>query len=410
MDKKTWIEEMENLQEQVKELFRESVTEDVYHLWADTFEIAEVDEKEITVTYHGEPSIQEFKKVCKEVLQSCICSITGDGKKVRISKKRDYPFLTPKMKKNLRAAKFFVIGMAFACVAFAIILIMCNYIGNRNFRETFYSVSSLKVDSRVRVIQLSDLHGCSYGKNNAKLLSRIEMLEPDIIICSGDIVDSVKDDTDYAVNLGQKLAEIAPSYYIYGNNEVEDIYDVPLNEKALDEKFGFNKENRDPTKLLKLSDGFEKELERTGIKVLKNEKDTIQVKTMTVDVYGVLTSNPSAFWSYSEENFMDYIYEDTDNLKITAIHEPFIFEEFDHDFWGDLMVCGHTHGGVIRVPVLGPLVTHEGGLFPERKDYFVYGRYDAAGKPLIVSGGLENSNIFRINNQPELVVIDINKF
>ena len=50
MDKKTWIEEMENLQEQVKELFRESVTEDVYHLWADTFEIAEVDEKEITVT------------------------------------------------------------------------------------------------------------------------------------------------------------------------------------------------------------------------------------------------------------------------------------------------------------------------------------------------------------------------
>ena len=74
------------------------------------------------------------------------------------------------------------------------------------------------------------------------------------------------------------------------------------------------------------------------------------------------------------------------------------------------MLTGHTHGGVARVPVIGPLFTHEGGLFPERNGDFVYGRYDAAGSPLIVSSGLENSNVFRINNQPELVIIDINKF
>ena len=131
---------------------------------------------------------------------------------------------------------------------------------------------------------------------------------------------------------------------------------------------------------------------------------------MTVDVYGVLNSNPSSFWSYSGKAFADYLYENTDNLKITAVHEPFIFQEFQPEFWGDLMVCGHTHGGIMRVPVLGPLFTREKGLFPEREGDFVYGRYDAAGKPLIVSGGLENSSIFRINNQPELVVIDINKF
>ena len=74
------------------------------------------------------------------------------------------------------------------------------------------------------------------------------------------------------------------------------------------------------------------------------------------------------------------------------------------------MVCGHTHGGVVRVPVLGPLFTNEGGLLPERNGDFVYGRYNVAGSPLIVSSGLENSNILRINNQPELVIIDINKF
>ena len=144
--------------------------------------------------------------------------------------------------------------------------------------------------------------------------------------------------------------------------------------------------------------------------MLKNEKDTIKIKTMTVDVYGVLNSNPSSFWSYSEKAFLSYIEEDEDNLKITAVHEPFIFQDFKPDYWGDLMLCGHTHGGVVRVPVFGPLFTKEGGILPERNGDFVYGRYDVAGSPLIVSGGLENTNVFRINNQPELVVIDINKF
>ncbi|MBQ4145211.1 MAG: metallophosphoesterase [Clostridia bacterium] len=321
-----------------------------------------------------------------------------------------FGFLSPKAKKNIRALKFFVIGMVFVCFATAIIVVMSNYIINRNFRETFYSTSSIKVDSPVRVIQISDLHRARYGKDNKKLLERVEALSPDIIICTGDMVNSTEKDAEYAITLGGELSQIAPAYYVYGNNEVEDIYDVPLNEEALDKKFNFSKGSRDETALLKIEDTFEEKLESAGIKVLKNEKDTIKIKTMTVDIYGVLNSNPSSFWSYSEKAFLDYINTNENNLKITAVHEPFIFEEFQPEYWGDLIVCGHTHGGVIRVPMLGSLYTHEGGLFPERDGKFVYGRYDAQGSPLIVSGGLENSNILRINNQPELVVIDINKF
>jgi predicted MPP superfamily phosphohydrolase len=107
---------------------------------------------------------------------------------------------------------------------------------------------------------------------------------------------------------------------------------------------------------------------------------------------------------------LDYIYGESENLKITAVHEPFIFEEFQPEYWGDLMLCGHTHGGMIRVPVLGPLYTREGGLFPERSGCFVYGRYSTAGKTLIVSSGMDNSSLLRMNNQPEVVVIDINKY
>ena len=410
MNNKNSVDMAGKYEEQIKDFFRESSIEELYDAWADTFEIEYIDEKHIQIVYHGFEDIKKFKKECKEILLLCVHSIMGYSCKMKITKKKNSKPLNPKIKKNIRATKFFVIGMIFVCFATAIIVVMCNYIGNRNFRETFYNVSSIKVDSKIRVIQLSDLHGSVYGKDNEKLINRIKDLEPDIIICSGDMVDSTKEDIDYAVNLGRRLSEIAPSYYIYGNNEVETIYGIPLNEKELDEKFGFNKNNRDETALLKVKDAFEDKIEKTGMKVLKNEKDTIKVKTMTIDVYGVLTSNPSSFWSYTEKSFADYIYENTDNLKITAVHEPFIFEEFQPEFWGDMMVAGHTHGGIIRIPVLGPLFTKEGGLFPERGGRFVYGRYDAAGRPLIVSGGLENSNVIRINNQPELVVIDINKF
>ena len=404
------IEKTEQYQERIKDLFKELVTDEFYDTWGDTFDIEIIDEKQVLVNYHGFQSIKKFKKECKENLLLAIYSILGHKKKIKISKNKRRKGSNPKMKKNIRAIKFFVIGMIFVCIATAVIVVMCNYIGNRNFRESFYSTSSIKVDSRVRVIQLSDLHTSSYGKNNKILLERIEALEPDIIICTGDMIDSAKDDADFVVDLAGKLSKIAPSYYVYGNNEVESIYGFSLNEKELDKKFGFDKNNRDETALLQIEDSFEEKLEKTGIKVLKNEKDTIKVKTMTIDIYGVLTSNPSSFWSYSEKAFADYIYESPDNLKITAVHEPFIFEEFSPEFWGDLMLAGHTHGGVVRVPIIGPLYTHEGGLLPERDGDFVYGRYNAAGNPLIVSAGLENSNIFRINNQPELVIIDINKF
>lgn len=412
MDNKTNAEEISKFQSQIKELFKEFTEKSVYDKWSDTFEVEQTDEKNITVSYYGEYPLKEFKKECKGILWSCICSMEGSGckKKLKIDTKKTNTLLTPKVKKNIKAAKFMAIGLGFACVALAIFVILFSYISNRNFRETFHSVSSIKADRGIRVIQISDLHTAEFGKNNKKLLDRIKKLEPDIIICTGDIVNDVSKEADFAAKLCTELAKIAPSYYVYGNNEVEGIYDFALNEKAIDKKLGFNSETRDETKLLELADEYEKKLEKTGVKVLKNERDTIKIGTTNVDVFGVLTSNASAFWSYSGKSFSDYIWENPDNLKITAVHEPYIFETYDPDYWGDLMICGHTHGGLMRIPVLGPLYTHEGGLFPEGKDYFVYGRYSDAGRPLIVSSGLDNSNLLRINNQPELVVIDINKF
>ncbi len=319
-------------------------------------------------------------------------------------------FSTSKAKKNIKTLWLFIISAAFICIAFFIALVMCNYISNRNFRETFYSVSSLKVENTVRILQISDLHSCSYGENNDKMIERIEKLAPDVILCTGDIIDAKRMDLEKTVQLCTKLSEIAPSYYVYGNNEVDHVYGYTLLQGTLDEKFGFDETNRNPSTFLEIKDDYEEMLENAGITVLKNEVATVKVEDTDVDIFGVLNSNPSSFWTYAGEYFESFIYNDPEHLKVMAIHEPFIFEEFDFEDWGDLIVCGHTHGGTARVPVFGPLYTREGGILPERSGYYVYGRYNVTGSPIVVSSGLENTNIFRLNNQPEIVIIDINKF
>lgn len=409
MNQKMRFEKTENGFEQIKVLFNEFSAPGVYHTWADTFEIAGVEGKKVQIAYKGK-NFRKFKKACGQTLSNCVQLYMGSDMKVKFFREKMQGPVNTDAKKNFKAARLFLLGMIFVCFAAAAILVLGNYIGNRDFRETYYITSSIKVDRPVRVLQLSDMHGVEYGKNNEALLERIEALNPDLILCTGDIVDSAEEEADYAVSLAEKLVKIAPSYYVYGNNEVETIFDFGMNEKDLDKKFGFDDTNRDETALLALPDAFEAQLESVGMKVLKNETDTIRVGTTDVDVYGVLNSNPSSFWSYSGKAFSDYIYENTDHLKITAVHEPFIFETYEPESWGDLMICGHTHGGLMRVPMVGPLYTHEGGLFPERNNCFVYGRYNVAGGTLIVSGGLENTNVLRVNNEPELVIIDINTF
>lgn len=315
-----------------------------------------------------------------------------------------------KKRKNIKAAIFLLISLIFVAIAVFFAVVGISYLGNRKFTETFYSVSSLKVNNKVRIIQISDLHNCTYGEGNADLIERVQKLQPDIIVLTGDCTDADSESVDEIVDLCKAFAEIAPSFYIYGNNEIETYYSYALTQDAIDKQFGFNDKNRDPNKLTEKRDILTKKLSSVGVVVLKNSAATVTVGETPVDVYGVLTSNPSAFWSYSGESFGNYLYTNETHLKITAIHEPQIFEEYSSDYWGDVMLAGHTHGGLIKIPLLGALYTPEGGLFPGKSGHYVYGRYEVQGRPLIVNAGLENKNIFRINNEPEIVIIDINKF
>lgn len=422
------INEMNN--KLIKGQLKEVVSEDVYDKWISHFVIEEIDDEQITIGYYGKASLRKFEKKHKKRVWLEICSYIGCVKQLNICKRK--PNLNidtddetaPAKEKNkfekiteitifknpLQIIKVLVIIAIIAGLVSGAALIGCNYISNRTFVENFYNVGNIKANEKIRIIQITDLHTSTYGEDNSRLIERVKKLKPDIIIYTGDCIEVDEVSVESTIKLCSSLAKVAPSYYVYGNNEVDLVYGYPLTLELLDEKFGFDDENRDPEKFLKQEDEFEKKLEKVGVNVLKNEQDSILVGTTMVDIYGSLTSNPSAFWPYSGKGFSDFLFEDSSHIKVFAIHEPFVFEELESDFWGDLMICGHTHGGVMRIPILGPLYTREGGLFPERNDCYVSGRYSIFSQHLIVSPGLENENIFRINNKPELTIIDINRF
>lgn len=401
----------ESAEEKIKSYLKSVLPYDVYEKWIENFVFESIDKDKIVIGYYGSDSLSEFNKNYRELVWIHICAVVGYVKKIKVYKRKgsERKIRPSAEKKHFRAASLYLVSAVCAAAAIALLVLGGSFIENRNFRETFYSVGNLKVNNEIRIIQLSDLHKSVYGKNDERLISRITKLKPDIIVLTGDCVDSSDKSIDAATALCGELAKAAPTYYVYGNNEDEKYYDVPLSQEELDKKYGFTDESRDPSKLIGETDELEEALEKKGVKVLKNEFDTLQIGETTVDIYGVLTSNPSSFWSYAGESYDKYLYENENNLKIMALHEPFIFEEFDLQ-WSDIMLCGHTHGGLMRVPLLGPLYTHEGGFFPEKRGHYVYGRYDVSGGTLIVSSGLDNSNILRVNNQPELVIIDVNRF
>ena len=318
-----------------------------------------------------------------------------------------------KKRKTRRGFKLWTnILLAGVCFVLAVVLLVVgvNFVNNLNFREEFYTVTSTKIHDNIRIIQISDLHGTEFGAGNQKLLNRLKKLDPDLIVLTGDILDE-NGNVEQVTALCKKIAAIAPTYYVLGNHEVARSLDVLLTKTALDEKFGFDDQNRSPEKLISVFESLRATLEATGVKVLLNESDSVTIGSDCVVVFGTLTSNPSAFWPYAGENYSKYTDENTNRFKLFLSHEPYLYETFDDEIYGDLALCGHTHGGVVDLPVVGSLYDSEWGLLPEMRGYQVSGkRVLEKGATLIISRGLTNKGMIRIGNQPQLVVIDITRY
>ena len=318
----------------------------------------------------------------------------------------------PKKKTGLkkRICRLLLAAFLIFC-AIVTIIVGVNFAMNRNFEETFYKIVSYKANKNIRILHFSDLHNSTFGKNNERLIERAEKLAPDIIVMSGDIVHRYDQSQEIAIDLCGKLTEIAPVYYIYGNSECSIEYGFDMTLNSLEDLEGQSKDVHDISKVTESYTELKNNLEAAGVSVLLNEIETIEVKGMAIDIYGVLTSNLSAFWPYAGAAYESYLTQNNNHFKLLVCHEPYIFEFLKGEYWGDLALCGHTHGGVVRLPRIGGLYEQTHKFFPEKIGdvHYIAGRYDLDNMPLIVSRGLTNRGAIRVNNRPELVVIDIGR-
>ena len=85
--------------------------------------------------------------------------------------------------------------------------------------------------SKMRIAHLSDLHNTQFGQDNEELIEIIREQKPDIIVITGDLVDSRNTDIDVAVSFAEKAVEIAPVYYVTGNHESR-IDEFPTSKKG----------------------------------------------------------------------------------------------------------------------------------------------------------------------------------
>lgn len=304
-----------------------------------------------------------------------------------------------------------VLALFIFLLAICALVVGINMLVNRSVKETFYQIGCSKVENSIRIVQISDLHNSVVADGNDSIVNRVRKLDPDIIALTGDIVDQRDADDNAALDLCADLAAIAPTYYVYGNDETIKEYGMLMTGKELDAicsetpydpstGFAFTESRR----------GLQNALEQRGVKVLLNSMDTITIDSSTVDIYGVLTYNPATFWPYISDDFKQYAYQGQDNVKIMLCHAPYLFNYFADEELGDLILCGHTHGGLARLPILGAVYESVYGVFPERSGAYMYGKYELSGKTLIVNGGISNRDFMRINNQPEFVVVDINRY
>lgn len=241
---------------------------------------------------------------------------------------------------------------------------------------TFYQVKSDKVVSNLRIVQLSDLHCASFGDDNADLVAEVNRLSPDLIVITGDmILRQQPTNTQGVLDLCRQLVEIAPVYYGLGNHE----YAV----------------------LLSTDSTLTDDLTALGVHVVNLDYEIVTIGENTVAIGGMALM-PDLAPTYAEDFLTRMSGEDC--FKILLSHYPDVFESAMDDYSLDLALCGHVHGGVIRLPGLGPLYESNQGFFPT----WAEGQHDVNGCNVIISRGLGQSNwVPRFNNPPELVVVDI---
>ncbi|MBX9137771.1 MULTISPECIES: metallophosphoesterase [unclassified Clostridium] len=245
------------------------------------------------------------------------------------------------------------------------------------------------INNKIRIVQISDLHSKEFGKNNNVLYRKIIEQEPDIIVATGDLIDSNMKKLDEIIEFCSRVNKRVPMYYILGNNEM---------------------------RCSRLNEIIEK-LKANNINVLENQIQTIKIKGNIINILGLAEkridgggefySKVKSRYALDNNEILFKNLEKLNGIKLVLSHYPENFEyvdEFSYNKYKfDIMFSGHAHGGQFILPVLGGIFAPGQGLFPK----YYKGVYGEKNK-LVVSRGLGNSGFpLRLFNRPDIVVVDI---
>ena len=218
-----------------------------------------------------------------------------------------------------------------------------------------------------RIAQVSDLHNAKFGAENETLLDLLRDCQPDIIVLTGDLVDSRNTDIAVALTFAERAVQIAPCYYVSGNHESRIRQWSQLRQGLVD----------------------------AGVTVLENEAVRLERDGAFLTLMGM--EDPSF-----GGDFAGILKDLTEGEGCTILlsHRPELFALYAQ-VGVDLVFSGHAHGGQFRIPFVGGIVAPGQGFFPE----YDSGLYHSGSTAMLVSRGLGNSIIpLRVNNRPEIVV------
>lgn len=238
-----------------------------------------------------------------------------------------------------------------------------------------------------RIVQLSDLHGQSFGAENTGLLAAVRAAEPDYIFLTGDLVDRATEaPSDYAASLGAALSAIAPTCYVTGNHE------WALGSAA--------------------AERVKTALRESGVTVLTNEFITLERGGDTMLLAGI--DDPNAYSDQkSPAQLAREVYAAQDDpFWLLLAHRNNAFNGGYCRLGADLTLSGHAHGGIWRLPFTDGLIDTTMTLFPSFTSGFYHCTDEGCeGAALFVSRGLGNSPHFvpRLFNRPQVAVITLER-
>lgn len=220
-----------------------------------------------------------------------------------------------------------------------------------------------------KIVQISDLHNKNFGKNQSELIHLIKKENPDIIVLTGDIVDEDHDNLKSVEDLLMGIKDISPVYFVSGNHE-----------QCREAQIQYSK-----LKLL---------LNDYGVTILNDNSHIITINNSSITLTG------SQY--YGEYTGSKLPKADKDSFNILLCHDNNVIDTI-YDYGYDIILSGHCHGGIIRLPYLGGVIGNSRNLFPK----YDAGVFEKGNCTQYISRGLGDADVPRFYNPPELVVITL---